>query len=88
VLYTGCQLPLRMAWLRRRSPDIAQYIPQTLLLPHCDAIIFQGGYNALLAALWHGLSMVITPLGRGDQYLNSESRENVLDMDACRSDYG
>ena len=44
------------------------YIPQTLLLPHCDAILFHGGYNSLHSALWHGLPMVITPLGAGDQY--------------------
>jgi UDP:flavonoid glycosyltransferase YjiC (YdhE family) len=47
---------------------IEQYIPQTLLLPHCDALIFHGGYNSLLSALWHGLPMVITPVGAGDQW--------------------
>jgi UDP:flavonoid glycosyltransferase YjiC (YdhE family) len=47
---------------------IEQYIPQTLILPHCDAIIFHGGYNSLMSALWHGLPMVITPLGAGDQF--------------------
>ena len=53
------------------QPDhvrIAQYIPQTLLLPHCDAVIFHGGYNSLLSALWHGLPTVITPAGAGDQW--------------------
>jgi UDP:flavonoid glycosyltransferase YjiC (YdhE family) len=52
------------------QPDhirIEQYIPQTLLLPHCDAVIFHGGYNTLHSALWHGLPMVITPMGAGDQ---------------------
>ena len=47
---------------------IEQYIPQTLLLPHCDAILFHGGYNSLHSALWHGMPMIITPLGAGDQY--------------------
>ena len=28
-----------------------EYIPQSLLLPHCDALIFHGGYNSLLSAL-------------------------------------
>jgi UDP:flavonoid glycosyltransferase YjiC (YdhE family) len=37
-------------------------------LPHCDAILFHGGYNSLHSALWHGLPMVIMPLGAGDQY--------------------
>ncbi len=51
------------------QPDhikIEQYIPQSLLLPHCDALIFHGGYNSLLSALWHGLPMVIIPQGAGD----------------------
>jgi UDP:flavonoid glycosyltransferase YjiC (YdhE family) len=47
---------------------IARYIPQTLLLPYCDAIVFHGGYNSLLAALWHGLPMVVTPQQAGDQW--------------------
>jgi UDP:flavonoid glycosyltransferase YjiC (YdhE family) len=47
---------------------IEQYIPQTLILPHCEAIIFHGGYNSLLAALWHGLPMVVMPLEGGDQF--------------------
>jgi MGT family glycosyltransferase len=53
------------------QPDhvkIERYIPQTLLLPRCDALIFHGGYNTLLAALWHGLPMVVTPLEAGDQW--------------------
>lgn len=47
---------------------IERYIPQTLLLPQCDAVIFHGGYNSLHSTLWHGLPMIITPLGAGDQY--------------------
>jgi UDP:flavonoid glycosyltransferase YjiC (YdhE family) len=47
---------------------VERYIPQSLLLPHCNAILFHGGYNSLHSALWHGLPMVITPLGAGDQY--------------------
>ena len=51
------------------QPDhikIARYIPQTLLLPQCDAVIFHGGYNSLQSALWHGLPMIIIPQGAGD----------------------
>ncbi len=47
---------------------IAHYIPQTLLLPYCDAVIFHGGYNTLLSALWHGLPMVIIPQLAGDNF--------------------
>jgi UDP:flavonoid glycosyltransferase YjiC (YdhE family) len=47
---------------------IERYIPQTAILPHCDAVLFHGGYNSLHSTLWHGLPMVVTPLGAGDQY--------------------
>lgn len=57
----------------RFQPDapnikIARYIPQTLLLSHCVAIIFHGGYNSLLSALWHGLPMVMIPQEAGDNF--------------------
>ena len=51
---------------------IAQYIPQTLLLPRCDAILFHGGYNSMRSALWHGLPMVIIPMGAADQLPNAQ----------------
>jgi UDP:flavonoid glycosyltransferase YjiC (YdhE family) len=47
---------------------IERYIPQTAILPHCDVVLFHGGYNSLHSALWHGLPLIITPLGAGDQY--------------------
>jgi UDP:flavonoid glycosyltransferase YjiC (YdhE family) len=53
------------------QPDtikIERYIPQSLLLPHCDALIFHGGYNSLLSALWLGLPMVIIPQEAGDNF--------------------
>lgn len=46
---------------------VAQYIPQTLILAHCDAMVFHGGYNSLLSALWYGVPVVVTPLDAGDQ---------------------
>ena len=33
-----------------------------------SVVLFHGGYNSLHSALWHGLPMVVTPLGAGDQY--------------------
>jgi UDP:flavonoid glycosyltransferase YjiC (YdhE family) len=51
---------------------IEKYIPQSCLLPYCDAVIFHGGYNTLFSSLWHGLPMVIIPQGAGDQRPNAE----------------
>lgn len=42
---------------------IARYIPQTLLLPHCDLVVAHGGFNTVMAALDHGLPLVLLPLG-------------------------
>jgi len=49
----------------------ARYIPQTLLLPRCQAIVFHAGFNSIHSALWHGLPMVLMPMGAGDQLLNA-----------------
>lgn len=50
---------------------VANYIPQTSLLPHCDAVLFHGGFNSLHSALWHGLPMILVPMGAGDQMPNA-----------------
>jgi UDP:flavonoid glycosyltransferase YjiC (YdhE family) len=40
---------------------VERYIPQSLLLEHCDLVITHGGHNTVLAALHHGLPMVVIP---------------------------
>jgi UDP:flavonoid glycosyltransferase YjiC (YdhE family) len=57
---------------------IEAYIPQTLLLPHCDLVIAHGGWNTILAALSHGLPLVVIPLG-ADQPQNAQ-RVAALDV--------
>jgi UDP:flavonoid glycosyltransferase YjiC (YdhE family) len=54
-----------------KNVRIERYIPQSLLLPHCSAMIFHGGFNSLHAALWHGVPMVFLPLDGGDQGFNA-----------------
>ncbi|HEV2121213.1 MAG TPA: nucleotide disphospho-sugar-binding domain-containing protein, partial [Chloroflexota bacterium] len=51
---------------------IEPYVPQTLLLPHCDAVLFHGGSGTLVAALDHGLPMVVIPFS-ADQPQNAEA---------------
>ena len=41
---------------------IERYIPQSALLPHCDAVITHGGYGSVMAALGHGLPLVCLPM--------------------------
>jgi MGT family glycosyltransferase len=49
---------------------IERYIPQSLLLPHCDLMVMHGGSNSLLAALDIGLPLVVVPL-IADQFFNA-----------------
>ena len=66
---------------RDRDPDdfgpqpanvhIERYIPQGLLLPHCDLVITHAGYSTVAAALSCGLPMVAIPID-ADQPLNAQ----------------
>jgi MGT family glycosyltransferase len=49
----------------------AAYIPHSLLLPRCDAIITHAGAGTLIASINAGLPMVLVPLF-GDQPANAE----------------
>jgi UDP:flavonoid glycosyltransferase YjiC (YdhE family) len=48
---------------------IERYVPQALLLPHCDLVVSHGGSGSVMGALEHGLPMVLAPMG-ADQPLN------------------
>ena len=43
--------------------QIERYISQSLLLPHCAAVISHGGSGSVIGALAHGLPMVLLPMG-------------------------
>jgi UDP:flavonoid glycosyltransferase YjiC (YdhE family) len=47
------------------------FIPQSALLPHCDAVINQGG-TAILPILAHGLPLLILPQA-ANQFHNAEA---------------
>lgn len=49
---------------------IERYIPQSLLLPHCDLMVMHGGSNSILAALDIALPLVVVPL-IADQFFNA-----------------
>ena len=42
--------------------QIEQYVPQSLLFPYCDLVVTHGGTGTVMAALGHGLPMVIIPI--------------------------
>jgi UDP:flavonoid glycosyltransferase YjiC (YdhE family) len=49
---------------------VERYIPQTLLFPRCDLVISHGGSGTLVAALAHGLPLILVPIG-ADQPVNA-----------------
>jgi UDP:flavonoid glycosyltransferase YjiC (YdhE family) len=50
---------------------IEQYIPQSLLLPHCDLVVSHGGSGTVMGALAHGVPLALIPLN-ADQPLNAD----------------
>ena len=47
---------------------VERYLPQSLLLPHCSAVICHGGAGTTLSTLAQGLPLLILPQG-ADQYI-------------------
>jgi UDP:flavonoid glycosyltransferase YjiC (YdhE family) len=55
---------------------IERYIPQSLLLPHCDLMVMHAGSNSLLAAFAVGLPLVLVPL-IADQFFNAHVAQSL-----------
>jgi UDP:flavonoid glycosyltransferase YjiC (YdhE family) len=49
---------------------VERYVPQSLLLPHCELVVSHAGSGSVVGALVHGLPMVLLPIG-ADQPLNA-----------------
>jgi UDP:flavonoid glycosyltransferase YjiC (YdhE family) len=49
---------------------IERYVPQRLVLPHCDAVVSHAGSGTVLASLTFGVPQLCIPQG-ADQYLNA-----------------
>jgi UDP:flavonoid glycosyltransferase YjiC (YdhE family) len=75
VLAGLCDLPINVIATVGREIDpeefgqqpaniqVARYIPQSAVLPHCAAVVSHGGSGSLIGALAHGLPMVLIPMG-------------------------
>ena len=50
---------------------VERYVPQSLLLPRCHAVVAHGGSGTTLAALHHGLPLLLLPQG-ANQFWNAE----------------
>jgi UDP:flavonoid glycosyltransferase YjiC (YdhE family) len=49
---------------------IERYIPQTLVFSRCDVVVCHGGSGSVMAAMTHGLPLVLVPIG-ADQPRNA-----------------
>jgi UDP:flavonoid glycosyltransferase YjiC (YdhE family) len=71
------------------QPDnvhVERYVPQTVLLPHCDLVVNHGGSGSVIGALAHGLPLVVLPMG-ADQLPNAQRCEQLgvgVTLDAVR----
>jgi UDP:flavonoid glycosyltransferase YjiC (YdhE family) len=50
---------------------VERYIPQSRLLPRCDVVVAHGGSGTTLAALAHGLPLLVLPQG-ANQFENAQ----------------
>ncbi|WP_073484018.1 glycosyltransferase [Streptoalloteichus hindustanus] len=50
---------------------IERFVPQSLVLPRCSAVVSHGGSGSVMGALAHGLPMVLIPMG-ADQPHNAD----------------
>ena len=50
---------------------VESYLPQSLLFPRCDVVVCHGGSGTILAALSHGLPLLVLPQG-ANQFWNAE----------------
>lgn len=55
---------------------VARYLPQSLVLPHCDVVVSHGGSGSVAGALAHGVPMVCLPMG-ADQPDNAARCEDL-----------
>lgn len=49
-----------------RNVRVEQYVPQSLLVPHCAAVVCQGGLNVMVTALRHGVPVGCLPVTWGE----------------------
>jgi UDP:flavonoid glycosyltransferase YjiC (YdhE family) len=50
---------------------VERYVPQTLIFPRCDLVVCHAGSGTVMAALAHGLPLVLVPIG-SDQPQNAQ----------------
>ncbi len=52
--------------------QVEAYVPQEAILQRCQLVLGHGGFNTTMAALSHGIPLVVLPLFATDQFENAE----------------
>lgn len=77
VITTGKGVDPDMLAFNKVNVHIEQYLPHSELLPHCDVVVCHGGCGSTIAALAHGLPVVILPRGGAVQWRNAKACEEA-----------
>lgn len=54
---------------------VARYLPQALLLPHCDVVVSHGGSGTVINSLVLGVPLVLLPMGADQPWNGDRCRE-------------
>jgi len=61
---------------------IRRFVPQSLVLPRCAAVVGHAGYGTTFGAMQHGVPMVVVPIASSDNALNAR---NLTTIGAARA---
>lgn len=70
VVTVGRELEPQELGPQPANARVERYVPQSLLLPHCELVVSHAGSGSVVGALVHGLPMVLLPIG-ADQPFNA-----------------
>jgi MGT family glycosyltransferase len=70
VITVGRDFDPRELGAQPANVHVERFMPQAVLLTHCDVVVSHAGSGSVLGALTHGLPMVLIPIG-ADQPLNA-----------------
>jgi UDP:flavonoid glycosyltransferase YjiC (YdhE family) len=76
VVTVGRELDPRVLGPQPPNVYVRRYIPQSVLLPHCELVVSHAGSGSVVGALAHGLPMVLLPIG-ADQPFNAARCEDL-----------
>ena len=76
VVTVGRELDPQVLGLQPSNVYVRSYIPQSLLLPHCELVVSHAGSGGVVGALAYGLPMVLLPIG-ADQPFNAARCEHL-----------